>query len=57
MEKYIELTLDAISNSEKLANKLELKEKMEIRTILYSAEDWLIDNENKVTKDEIEEKV
>jgi hypothetical protein len=57
LEKYSERTKDAISNSEKLANKLELMEKIEIRTILSNAEDWLIDNENKVSKDEIEEKV
>jgi hypothetical protein len=57
MEKYIEKIKDAISNSEKLANKLELKEKFKIRNIISSAEDWLIDNENKVSKDEIEEKL
>jgi molecular chaperone DnaK (HSP70) len=54
LEQYIEQTKDAISNREKLANKLELKDKFKIREIISRAEVWLIANENKSNKDEME---
>ena len=57
LEQYIEQTKDAISNREKLANKLELKDKFKIREIISSAEVWLIANENKSNKDEMEEQL